>query len=101
MAPSDVLKQPVAHRTRYRALTVQPYQAANRKYTRYLLELWCTPAPPVLEAMPVLDEESGKLLEHMQLRRHPRLKDTWDTSYSNELGILCQGIGRGTVGPKK
>ena len=24
----------------------------------------------------------------------------WDTSYSNKLGRLCQGIGKGTVGPK-
>ena len=23
-----------------------------------------------------------------------------DTSYTNELGRLCQGIGKGTVGPK-
>jgi len=45
--------------------------------------------------------ESGKLLEHKQLRRHPRLKKTWDTSYANELGRLCQGVGEGTAGPKK
>ena len=80
---------------------MQPYQVAHRKYPRDLLDLWCTPAPPVMEPLPVLDKEPGKLLEHRQLRRHPRLKDTWDTSYSNELGRLCQGIGRGTVGPKK
>ena len=82
-------------------MTVQPSQAANRKYPRDLLDLWCTPAPTVMQALPVLDEESGKLLEHRQLQRHPRFKDTWDTSYSNELGRLCQGIGRGTLGPKK
>eukprot|EP00804_Cyclotella_cryptica_P028768 CCRYP_018720-RA/>CCRYP_018720-RA protein AED:0.37 eAED:0.37 QI:0/0/0/1/0/0.25/4/0/1148 len=44
-------------------------------------------------AMPVLDQDTGQLLEHKQLRRHPKHKATWDTSYSNELGRLCQGIG--------
>ena len=101
MAPPDVLKQPVAHRTQSQALTVQTSQAANRKYPSNLLELWCTPTPPVLKSLPVLDDESGKILKYRQLQRHPRFKDTWGTSYSNELGRLCQGIGRGTVGPKK
>ena len=101
MAPPDFLEHPVAHRKISLALTVQSSQAAHHKYPSDLLELCCTPAPPVLEALPFLDEELGKLLEHRQLRQHPRLKDTWDTSYSNELGRLCQGIGRGTVGPNK
>eukprot|EP00804_Cyclotella_cryptica_P029532 CCRYP_011301-RB/>CCRYP_011301-RB protein AED:0.42 eAED:0.72 QI:0/-1/0/1/-1/0/1/0/198 len=43
--------------------------------------------------MPVLDQDTGQLLEHKQLRRHPKHKTTWDASYSNELGRLCQGIG--------
>ena len=29
-------------------------------------------------ALPVLDEESGKLLEHKQLRCHPKLGGIWD-----------------------
>eukprot|EP00804_Cyclotella_cryptica_P007750 CCRYP_001365-RA/>CCRYP_001365-RA protein AED:0.30 eAED:0.30 QI:0/0/0/1/1/1/2/0/421 len=44
-------------------------------------------------AMPMLDQDTGQLLEHKQLRRHPQHKATWDASYSNELGRLCQGIG--------
>ena len=36
--------------------------------------------------MPVLDQDTGQSLEHRQLRRHPKYKDTWDTSYANELG---------------
>eukprot|EP00804_Cyclotella_cryptica_P011136 CCRYP_020838-RA/>CCRYP_020838-RA protein AED:0.39 eAED:0.39 QI:0/0/0/1/1/1/3/0/399 len=47
--------------------------------------------------MPVLDQDTGQLLEHKQLRRHPKHKATWDTSYSNELGRLCQGIGHHPV----
>ena len=67
MAPTDVLEQPVDHRNRSRDLKVQPSQSANRKYPSELLELWCTPALQVMEALPVLDEESGKLLERKQL----------------------------------
>ena len=58
-------------------------------------------AASLLTALPVLNVESGKLLEHNQLRRHPRPKKTWDTSYTNELGRLCQGVGEGIAGPNK
>jgi hypothetical protein len=47
-------------------------------------------------ALSVLDPSTGEFLEHRQLRRDPRYKATWDTSYANELGRLCQGIGLGT-----
>ena len=42
-----------------------------------------------------MDQETGKLLEHRQLRKHPRYKKVWGRSYSNELGCLCQGISTG------
>ncbi len=35
----------------------------------------------------------GNLLEWRQLRTHPTLSTTWNTSYANKLGRLCQGIG--------
>ncbi len=44
----------------------------------------------------VLDPATGKFLKHRQLRRDPQYKTTWDTSYANELGRLCQGIGTDT-----
>jgi hypothetical protein len=47
------------------------------------------------DALAVLDQETGKLLEHRQLRKDPRYKKVWDRSYYNELGRLCQGIGTG------
>ncbi len=47
-------------------------------------------------AISVLDPASGEFLEHRQLRRDPRYKPIWDTSYANELGRLCQGIGKGS-----
>ena len=37
-------------------------------------------------ACPVLDTATGCQLEHQQLRQLPAYKDTWDTSYANELG---------------
>jgi hypothetical protein len=46
-------------------------------------------------ALSVLDPTTGNMLEHCQLQRDPRYKKTWDTSYSNELGRLCQGTGSG------
>ena len=97
--------EPVARRTRsattHSALCVTGVNAAQRKYLRKLLDLWCTPAPPELAAMPVLDELTGETLEFRQLRHHPRYKDTWAVSYANELGRLCQGIGKGDKGTKK
>lgn len=52
-------------------------------------------------ALPVYDAASGKMLEHRQLRTHPTHKPTWDTSYANELGRLCQGIGTDADAPDK
>jgi len=48
-----------------------------------------------------LDPATGDFLEHRQLRRDPRYKSVWDTSYANELGRLCQGIGSGTTPTKQ
>jgi hypothetical protein len=48
-----------------------------------------------LHAFLVLGPHTCKFLEHRQLHRDPCYKATWDTSYANELGWLCQGIGTG------
>jgi hypothetical protein len=40
----------------------------------------------VPEALSVLNSSTGEFLKHRQLRRDPRYKATWDTSYANELG---------------
>jgi hypothetical protein len=47
------------------------------------------------DALVVLDRNTGKLLEHRQLRKDPRYKTVWDRSYANELRCLCQGVGTG------
>ncbi len=43
----------------------------------------------------VLDPSSGEFLKHRQICWDPRYKRVWDTSYPNELGRLCKGIGDG------
>jgi hypothetical protein len=51
-------------------------------------------SPAVLS---VLDPATGEFLEHRQLRQDPHYTATWDTSYANELGQLCQGVGIGNT----
>ena len=46
-----------------------------------------------LLAAPLMDQETRDMLEFRQLRSHPKYKKIWDTSYANELGRLCQGVG--------
>jgi hypothetical protein len=46
-------------------------------------------------AASVFDENTDNFLEWHQLQTHPTLSATWNTSYANKLGRLCQGIGTG------
>ena len=50
--------------------------------------------------MPVLEETYGQSLQYRQLRKKPKFAHIWNTSYANELGRLCQGIGQGLKVPK-
>ena len=77
-----------------------PHAAADQPVSQ-ITRLQYALTASLLAALFVIDVESGKLLEHKQLRWHPRLKKTWDTSHANELGHLCQGVGEGTTGPDK
>ena len=38
----------------------------------------------------VVDNYKGKLLNYVQLRKHPKYKETWKKYFSNERGRLCQ-----------
>ena len=38
-------------------------------------------------------------MEHCQLRRRPKYIATWDTSYADEIGRLCQGVGKHPTKP--
>ena len=99
-SPHRQTMQPIAHRTR--AKLNHPALATN-----YFAALADTDAnndasPPAHSmACPVLDPTTGKELEHRQLRAHPAYKNTWDASYANELGRLCQGIGQSTTDATK
>ena len=42
---------------------------------------------------PSLHSATGVELDHCQLCKHPAYKETWDASYTNKLGWLCQGVG--------
>ena len=48
--------------------------------------------------MPVLDVNTGKLLEYLQMRIHTKLSKICNESYYNYLGRLCRGIGEGPDG---
>ena len=50
---------------------------------------------------PVLEKETGKQLNYGQLRKHPRLQEKWNKSFSNEMGKLFQGVGKGPNGKGK
>ena len=49
--------------------------------------------------MPALDKTSGQSLQYRQLRKHPKFAHISNTSYTNKLGKLCQGIGKDSKGP--
>jgi hypothetical protein len=44
-------------------------------------------------ASPVLDEDTGKLLEYRQLLRDPKHTEIWTKAGANEFGRLAQGVG--------
>ena len=86
---------PVSRRTRSQTAAIAnvttPSQSAQRRYPAQFLQS--------LE-MPVLDKTYRQSLQYCQLRKHPKFVHIWNTSYSNELGRLCQGIGQGSKVPK-
>ena len=95
----------VAHRTRA-SLKLSPLATAIRTFPSKFIKTLAASA--VLHgnqwsplALSVLDPETGQSLEHRALRRHPCLGPKWNTSYSNELGRLLQGIDTNPSDPSK
>ena len=72
------VEQPIAHRTRSKVEGTQMVAGIVSN----------------LLASSVLDQDTGKLLEPRQLRRHPTYKHIWDMSCANELKMLCQRVGQ-------
>ena len=69
-----------------RSLTVSPMAAASRRYPSAFLAKW---------ALYVFDPATCQYLKHRQLCRQSNLGPIWDSSYSNKLGRLCQGVSKG------
>ena len=94
--PPEIQEEPIAIRTRSQtqsqANIVTPARAAACRYPAAIFQYL---------ALPVLDKETGKLLEYRQLRKDPRYAPIWNPSYANKLGRLCQGFLKGTKGPRK
>ena len=86
---------PISRHTRSKTAAldsvITPAQAAQRRYPYQFLQSL---------AMPILNKTSGKSLQYCQLLKHPKFAHIWNTSYANELGRLCQGIGQGSKVPK-
>ena len=71
----------VSQRTRSRtpadtANMIMPHKAASRVYSKAFLTML---------AMPVMDEETGQILNYLQIRTHPKFSHIWNQLYSNEM----------------
>ena len=81
---------PISRRTQSQtaalASVITPAQAYQQQYPPQFLQIM---------SMPVINETSRKSLLKRQLRNHPKFAHIWNTSYANELGLLCQVIGQG------
>jgi hypothetical protein len=86
----QVPEEPLGFAGLCQAFSMSPKEADGFAYLCAMLEKVDSPS-----ALSVLDPTTGDFLEHPQLCRDPRYKTTWDTSYANKLGRLCQGIGSG------
>ena len=51
------------------------------------------------QAIAVLDEEMGKLLNYKQFMINPKYKKKWAISLANEFGRLANGVGGQTKSP--
>ena len=112
-------QEPISRRTRFRKITETLLTTqiipkthepiAQRTRSKTFDQKYTTPshsrslATQLLTRMAnsVLEQETGKQLNYGQLRKHPRLQETWNKSFSNEMGRLCQGVGKGPNGKGK
>ena len=89
MQPTQILQKnnkPIAQRTRSKTFE-QKYTTPS--HSRALATQLLTRM-----ANSVLEQETGKRLNYGQLRKHTRFQETWNKSFSNEMGRLCQGVGK-------
>ena len=86
--------KPIPHHTRSRQ-PISALDASSRVCPSDFLERWAlSEVFHPTQTLTVLDPNSGNSLKHFQIWCHPGcLGPTWNTSYENEIGRLCQGIG--------
>lgn len=58
-------------------------------------------AQPSRSAGPVAHHKTGQQMEHRQLAKDPDCRETWLTSFADEIGNLFQGIGKNPDGAKR
>ena len=79
--PPPIQEEPIARRTQsqiqIQSNIVTLAKAASRRYPAAIFQYL---------ALPVLDKETGKLLEYCQIRKDPKYALIWNPSYANELG---------------
>ena len=106
-------QEPIAKRTRpciysTNHMTIQTIQPLNEpisaiKTSSIASQKYTTPSHSrALEAQllthvanSVLYHETGKQLNYGQLRKNPKIQETWNKYFSNEMVRLCQGVGTG------
>ena len=73
--PPDIQEEPISRRTRsqtqIQANIVTPTREDACRYTTAIFQYL---------ALPVLDKETGKILEYRQLRKYPRYAPIWNPS---------------------
>jgi hypothetical protein len=75
--------------------SITPACASSCRYPSAFITHWASSACTINRAASVFNENTGNFLEWPQLCTHPTHSVTWNTSYANKLGRLCQGIGTG------
>ena len=81
----NMSRLPITHSRQPLANLIAPTNSALQKSPMDIINKW---------SMPVLDKDTGQLMEYHQLRKHPKFSDIWNTSWSNEMGYLCQREGK-------
>ena len=90
------LDQTIAHRTRSKIKVSvpieQPFAHRTRSRMKFAENDVVAAIVSDLLAATVMCKGPGELLVFGQLRSLSKYKKTWDSSYVNELGRLCQGV---------
>ena len=76
-------------------------QRRNSRHLKQTTTKLCNLEKEVHQAMVVMDEQTGRLLNYKQLMWDPKYKKDWSTSSANEFGRLANGVGGRIKIPQK